>query len=226
MFTGLVEDIGVVSTFSPRGAVIQLGIDTTLDTSEIKLGDSVAIDGVCLTVTKIGSHALFFDVGPESLRVTALDGIQIGRRVHMERALRLADRLGGHLVQGHVDGIGVLRTRKETGDTLELGFHAPPSILKYCIPKGSICLSGVSLTINSLHEDGFDVWLIPHTLEKTHLGELRIGDKINVESDLVGKYIERFLTVGAVGESDASPGSKITMGFLAQNGFLGGGSHQ
>ena len=223
LFTGLVEDIGTVKEVRRHAAVVNLLIQSNLDLGETKLGDSIAIDGVCLTVTSIDGDRLGFDIGPESLRVTALDTIATGRVVHLERALRLSDRLGGHLVQGHVDGIGTIIERRKEGDTLELRLSAPENILRYCIAKGSICLSGVSLTINRLYSDGFDVWLIPHTLDKTHLEACRVGDRLNIESDMVGKYIERFMVGPSATNAQGLKNGQVTMSLLEKNGFLDGG---
>lgn len=215
MFTGIVEDKGTIRSLAPKGEVVRLQVATALDLRDTELGDSIAVDGVCLTVTALqhGSPTLVsFDVGPESLRVTSLSRAKVGAKVHLERALRLSDRLGGHLVQGHVDGVGRLRKREQAGDTLKLDIEAPPEILRLCIPKGSICIDGVSLTINELSSDGLSVWLIPHTLERTHLGERRVGDPLNLENDVIGKYVERLLGRGREGG--------VTLELLERAGFL------
>lgn len=215
MFTGIVEDRGTIRSLAHEGEVVRLQVATALDLTDTKLGDSIAVDGVCLTVTALahGSPTLVsFDVGPESLRVTSLSRAKPGAKVHLERALRLSDRLGGHLVQGHVDGVGRLRKREQAGDTLKLDIEAPPEILRLCIPKGSICIDGVSLTINELSSDGLSVWLIPHTLERTHLGERRVGDPLNLENDVIGKYVERLLGRGREGG--------VTLELLERAGFL------
>src|SRR5690606_25067775 len=144
-----------------------------------------------------------------------------GAKVHLERALRLSDRLGGHLVQGHVDGVGKLRSREQAGDTLKLDIEAPTEILRLCIPKGSICIDGVSLTINDVMTDGISVWLIPHTLERTHLGERRVGDPLNLENDVIGKYVARLLEQGRAPASEQpGPNGGVTLDLLARSGFL------
>lgn len=196
MFTGIVEDKGTIRAMESRGPVVRLTVETALDLSDTRLGDSIAVDGVCLTVTAIDGPRVSFDVGPESLRVTALSRAAVGAGVHLERALRLSDRLGGHLVQGHVDGTGTVRARRQEGETLKLDLDAPADVVRLCIHKGSICIDGVSLTLNELWDDGFSVWLIPHTLERTHLGERKPGDPVNLENDVVGKYVERLLGKG------------------------------
>ena len=215
MFTGIIEDIGTLTALTPAGEVVKLQVQTALDLSDTKLGDSIAINGVCLTVTELAGSLVAFDVGPESLAVTALGRLAVGDRVHMERALRLSDRLGGHLVQGHVDGVGTLAARTQSGDTLQLTIACPPQILALSIQKGSIALDGVSLTINALDDETLSVWLIPHTLEQTVLGERKVGDPINIESDLIGKYVARLLG-GRPKESG------VTWELLAKSGFLGG----
>lgn len=215
MFTGIVEDIGIIRALEHQGEVVHLRVETALSLEDTKLGDSIAVDGVCLTVTALapGSPTVVsFDVGPESLRVTSLSRAKAGAKVHLERALRLSDRLGGHLVQGHVDGVGRLRKREQAGDTLKLDIEAPPEILRLCIPKGSICIDGVSLTINALTSDALSVWLIPHTLERTHLGERQVGEPLNLESDVIGKYVARLLGKGAEGG--------VTLDLLERAGFL------
>lgn len=215
MFTGIVEDTGTIRSLARDAEVVRLEVETALSLEDTKLGDSIAVDGVCLTVTAL-SHGsptrVCFDVGPESLRVTSLSRAKPGAKVHLERAMRLSDRLGGHLVQGHVDGVGRLRRREQAGDTLKLDIEAPPEILRLCIPKGSICIDGVSLTINALSSDGLSVWLIPHTLERTHLGERKVGDPLNLENDVIGKYVARLLARGREGG--------VTLDLLERAGFI------
>jgi riboflavin synthase len=196
MFTGIVEDTGTIRALESRGSVVRLTVESALDLSDTKLGDSIAVDGVCLTVTALDGPRVSFDVGPESLRVTALSRAAVSGKVHLERALRLSDRLGGHLVQGHVDGTGTVRARRQDGGTLKLDLDAPAEVLRLCIHKGSICIDGVSLTINELWDDGLSVWLIPHTLERTNLGARKPGDPVNLENDVIGKYVERLVLKG------------------------------
>jgi len=215
MFTGIVEDAGVIRAMERSGPLVRLVVETRLDLADTKLGDSIAVDGVCLTVTAMDGPRVSFDVGPESLRVTSLSRATVGAKVHLERALRLSDRLGGHLVQGHVDGTGRVRARRAEGDTLKLDLDVSPEVLRLCIPKGSICIDGVSLTINELWDDGLSVWLIPHTLERTELGERRVGEPVNLENDVVGKYVERLLH----GEGSGQAGGGVTWDLLERSGF-------
>lgn len=216
MFTGLVESIGTVASLTRSGPAAVLHVDTDLVLDDTKLGDSIAVNGACLTVTALQpgpKTRVSFDVGPESLRVTALGALKQGTRVHLERALRMGDRLGGHIVQGHVDAVGELLARSMAGDTLRLRFSAPHAFLRRSIPKGSVTVSGVSLTINVLDHDAFEVWLIPHTLSSTTFATLRVGDTVNLESDVLGKYVERLLSVPQEGTS------KLTMDDLVRHGF-------
>lgn len=221
MFTGLVEDTGTVERVSSTGAGERIVVATSLDLHDTHIGDSIAVDGVCLTVVALehGSKTrVSFDVGPETLRVSAFRGVlRPGRRVHLERALRLGDRLGGHIVAGHVDGTGTLRERRPQGDTLFLSFGAPAAVVELCIPKGSITIDGVSLTINGVDGGGFEVWLIPHTLTKTHLLDLQVGDAVNLESDVIGKYVKRLMAPHTGG---AAAGG-VDESLLERAGFLG-----
>lgn len=213
MFTGIIEDTGRVARIGKSGAVVRLDVETKLDLGPCRLGDSIAVDGVCLTATELdpGAGRVSFDVGPESLRVTALGRLQPGSRVHLERAMQMNGRLDGHIVQGHVDGVGRLLARRPEGETLHLRIGAAPDLLGLCIPKGSIAVNGTSLTINVLDDQAFEVWLIPHTLERTRLGELQVGDEVNLENDLIGKYVQRLL--------GAAPAKGLTWEKLREHGF-------
>jgi riboflavin synthase len=181
MFTGIVREVGTVVSFDGTRLVVESATDA-------ELGDSVAIAGVCLTVTERHNGSLAFDVVPETLSRTTLGGLGAGDRVNVEPALRAGDPLGGHMVQGHVDGIGRLRGRGEL-----TWFDAPEEIVRYCVEKGSIAVDGTSLTVAATDERGFAVALIPHTLEATTLGALEPGDGVNLEVDVFAKYVEKLL---------------------------------
>lgn len=219
MFTGLIEDTGTVTGLAPTASGQRITVSTGLDLADTKPGDSIAVDGVCLTAVTLdhdgGPWRVAFDAGPETLKVTAFaSSLRAGRRVHLERAVRVGDRMGGHIVSGHVDGVGHLRARRPIGDALFLLFSAPPAVRELCIEKGSITIDGVSLTINGVDDDGFDVCLIPHTLTMTHLLDLKAGDVVNLESDVVGKYVRRLLQPHRKGGVDES--------LLQRAGFLQG----
>src|SRR5438046_7000545 len=180
MFTGIVSERARVASFDGGRLVVETGI-------EAEIGDSVAVDGVCLTVTDSQDGQLVFDVMVETLRRAK----PFGREVNLEAALRAGDPLGGHYVQGHVDGVGRVRSIEPEGDSRRVAIEAPPDVLRYCVEKGSITVDGVSLTIAALSEDAFEVALVHHTLEATTLGLLKPGDSVNLEVDVLAKYVER-----------------------------------
>ena len=182
MFTGIVRQVGTVASFDGARLVVETGTDAGI-------GDSVAIAGVCLTVAGRENGTLAFDVVPETLDRTTLGRLTAGARVNVEPSLHVGDPLGGHIVQGHVDGVGSLRERGEL-----TWFDAPPEIVRYCVEKGSIAVDGASLTVAAVDDDGFAVALIPHTLEATTLGSLEAGDPVNLEVDVLAKYVERLRT--------------------------------
>jgi riboflavin synthase len=220
MFTGIIEDIATVRSVTKNGDVLALQVFTTLDLAQTRLGDSIAVNGVCLTATAIKPvHRGFdvgFDVAPESARVTALGSIQAGTHVHLERALAMGGRLDGHLVQGHVDGIGYINEVTPFEKTLRLSIRAPQSVLALCIVKGSIAIDGVSLTINEIFAQDFSVWLVPHTLERTHLGKRNPGDQVNLENDLIGKYVQRLMLAG---QPTSTTTDGVTWDLLERSGF-------
>jgi len=192
MFTGLVATVGEVVHVGKREGALRLAVESSLPTDEMSRGESVAVDGVCLTVVRLEPGRFFVDVIPETLRCTTLDGIDVGRRVNLERALALHDRLGGHLVQGHVDATAPVRDVRDGADYRLVVGHAPQT-RRYTATKGSIAVQGVSLTVAAVDEAGFEVALIPETLERTTLGDLRVGDRVNLEVDLLARYLERLL---------------------------------
>ena len=193
MFSGIVEEMGVVKSFERDLAGARLSILAGTILKDLQLGESVSVSGACLTASAVGETDFSVDVSVETEDVTTLGTLAAGAAVNLERALKLNDRLGGHLVTGHVDGTGILRERTQTGNTLLLTIEVPDPILRYCIPKGSITVDGVSLTINSVLEHGVSVAIIPHTAKVTTLGIKQPGDAVNLESDLIGKYVERLL---------------------------------
>jgi riboflavin synthase len=197
MFTGIVVEQGRVVEPAP-----QLVLDAPGVAADAALGDSVAIDGCCLTITAIDGARLSFDAVPETLRRTTLGSLRPGDLVNLEPALRAGDRMGGHLVQGHVDDVGTLVSETPEGDQVLMEFEAADSVLRYAVMKGSIAVNGVSLTIASLEPGRFGVAVIPHTREVTGLGALEVGARVNLEADLFGKYVERIAGLDRVVQSD------------------------
>jgi riboflavin synthase len=214
MFTGIVEDIGQVLEVRRRDEGRGLVLGSGLPTGEIRPGDSVAVDGVCLTATHVAPGRIEADVGPETLTRTSLGLLQAGARVHLERALALGARLGGHLVLGHVDGLGEVLARRARGDSLELELAAPEAVRPFLVSKGSVAVDGVSLTVNEPSGGLFWVTLVPHTLSHTTLGERRPGAKVNLESDILGKYVRHFVSPGA------GAGQGVDERLLREHGFL------
>lgn len=195
MFTGLVEAMGEVAALEalPGGAGMRLVVRSPAVAKESAIGDSVAVNGCCLTVTARDGDTLAFDAVPETLARTNLGRLHVGSPVNLERPLRLGDRLGGHLVQGHVDAVGEVRLVSPEGSSVRIAIDAPENVRRYLVPKGSVAVDGVSLTVAAVTETGFEVVIIPHTAAVTTLGRVRPGDAVNLEADVVGKYIERLL---------------------------------
>jgi riboflavin synthase len=198
VFTGLVERQGIVTEITDRVPAAKLTIDAGPIAQESKPGDSIAVNGCCLTVTEILGTGLAFDVVPETLQRTSLGALSVGQRVNLERPLRLGDSLGGHLVSGHIDGIGTVAARTDDGECSTMWIAVAPGLARQMAPKGSVALDGVSLTLVDVEDRRFSVALIPHTLSATTLGTKGVGDRVNVETDLLAKYIERQLRVAGV----------------------------
>jgi riboflavin synthase len=216
IFTGIVEETGTIASINRGANSIQLEIAAGKVLEETKIGDSIAVDGVCLTVTRFAAGSFVADVMPETMDKTTLKLLQPGSRVNLERALRLSDRLGGHLVQGHVDGKGIITAREKRDIAIIYKIKAPEEVLKYTIAKGSVAIDGISLTVIDVTRDYFTVSLIPHTAHLTTLGDKNTGDQVNLESDLIGRYVEKLLQSGQ-GES-ANKG--LNMNLLSEHGFL------
>jgi len=193
MFTGIVRELGSVEALDGGKDGIRLRVHAPETAARAVVGDSVALNGVCLTVTGIDGGALFFDAVPETLSRSTLGSLRAGLAMNVEPALRAGEPLGGHIVQGHVDGVGHVRTVEPEGEGARIEIEAAPEVLRYCVEKGSIAVEGVSLTVAALAKDTFTVALIPHTLAATTLGALQPGDDVNLEVDVVAKYVERLI---------------------------------
>ena len=193
MFTGLIREVGRVLSREGGADGVRLTIEAPQTAGEAQLGDSIAINGVCLTVVAVAGGSFAFDAVPETLDRTSLGTLDHGSRVNLEPALRAGEALGGHYVQGHVDGVGTVRSVEPEGDGKRIWFDAAPELLRYVVEKGSIAVQGTSLTVAALDDAGFAVALIPHTLEVTTLGELEPEDPVNLEADVLAKYVEKLL---------------------------------
>lgn len=193
MFTGIIEGTGRIAAFERGADGARLVIDVGVMAESVAVGDSVALNGVCLTVVKIDEPRLAFEAVPETLSRTNLGDLKTGDAVNLERPVRAGGRLDGHIVQGHVDGVGVLVDVAAEGDSWRLGVQTPADLLRYLVEKGSIALDGISLTVAGLREDGFEVVIIPHTWEVTNLSRRSVGERLNLEVDILAKYVERLL---------------------------------
>jgi riboflavin synthase len=193
MFTGIVEEMGAVTSLEQTLGGVRLTILASTVLADLKLGDSVSINGACLTVIAQNERSFAVDVSPETLSVTTLGRLTGGVPVNLERAMKLNERLGGHLVAGHVDGVGTIRSRQQEGNAIILLIEAPDEVLRYCIHKGSVTVDGISLTINDVTDHAFSVAVIPHTAAVTTLGLKQVNDQVNLESDLIGKFVDRLL---------------------------------
>lgn len=194
MFTGIIQAVGRVRALEQHAQQMRLAIDAgTLPMGDVKLGDSIAVSGPCLTVTTLEGATFSVDVSPETLAHTTLGELKLGSAVNLEKAMSLADRLGGHLVSGHVDGVGVVVAREPRQDYVYFRLRAPDSLARYIAHKGSICVAGVSLTVNAVDGAELELLLIPHTLRETTLGELTPGSRVNLEVDLIARYLERLM---------------------------------
>lgn len=217
MFTGIIEAVGEVVALEPRGGDLRLRVRSgKLPLEGIQLGDSIATSGVCLTVVDLPGDGYWVDVSAETLSCTTLRDWALGQRVNLERALTPTTRLGGHLVSGHVDGVGEVLERRDDARSVRFTLRTPAGLARYVAAKGSICVDGVSLTVNAVDGDRFELNIVPHTLAETTLAEFQPGRRVNLEVDVIARYLERLL----LGERAAEPGKGgITREFLAEHGF-------
>jgi len=219
MFTGLVESVGKVARVSTRGKVKRITLSVPAALNDLKAGDSLAVSGTCLTVVEVKKGEVTLEAVPETLSRTTLGKLRTGSKLNLERAVRADSRLGGHFVQGHVDGVGKITAIRRLGETWVVAISAPGEILKGLVLKGSVALDGVSLTISEVSGDGFGVVLVPHTLKHTTLGSWKEGGEVNIEGDILSKYVARHLTPGARTGSLAEK-RELTLEWLAEEGYL------
>ncbi len=217
MFTGIVEEIGRIRSIVQGSKSIRLTINCRKIICDIKTGDSIAVNGICLTATYIGSNEFTADVMPETMRKTGLGSLKVGHFVNLERALRLTDRLGGHIVSGHIDGTGVIVGKSTEDNAIWFTIEADAGILRYIVMKGSVALDGTSLTVAYIDKRCFKVSLIPLTAGETTLGSKEIGSRINIECDMLGKYVEKLVFGNLPEENSKSAG--VSLDFLRENGF-------
>lgn len=216
MFTGLIEGIGRIKSVKRRQTSASYEFEVAFDLGRVNVGDSVAVNGCCLTVTSRLGNRFWADISDETLRITALGGLQAGDELNIERALKVGDRLGGHMVQGHIDGVGKITSINDLQDGKALEIQIPKRLMKYVVEKGSLAINGISLTVNQVKEDIVLIRIIPHTVEMTTLKNSRTGDAINLEVDIVGKYVEKLRFLEA---DEFHKKSKITEEFLKKHGF-------
>jgi riboflavin synthase len=217
MFTGIIEEIGQIQELRSSGESMVMKISASRILEDVHLGDSIAVNGVCLTVTSFSSSSFTVDVMPETVKATSLQGLGRGSSVNLERAMSANGRFGGHFVSGHVDGTGRILTKKPEYNAVYFRIGIKPELRHYMVEKGSVAVDGTSLTIFAVDEEGFTISLIPHTMEETIIGSKDVGDVVNIECDMVGKYIEQFIARRF--ESKQKSGSTLTENFLSEHGF-------
>lgn len=212
MFTGLIEDIGTVAKMERRGEGILVTINFSSELDDLKIGDSISVDGVCLTITHLQDQSFSAEASAETVGRTTLGNKRSQQKVNLERALRLNDRLGGHLVTGHVDEVAKITAIIPEGSSQKITFQVTEKSVRCLVEKGSITVDGISLTVNEVKSDRFSVTIIPHTASHTTLGSKKVGDKVNIETDILGKYVEKLIT--------KEPGKKVDAALLSEHGFL------
>jgi riboflavin synthase len=211
MFTGIIEETGIVKSIRTEGRSARITISAEKVLEDMKVGDSINTNGVCLTVTEFSSSAFTIDVMPETMQRTTFAKLRSGSRVNLERALRLTDRLGGHIVSGHIDGTGILEKIREDENAVWLSVSGEPGILRYIVEKGSVAIDGISLTVVKVSQRSFEVSIIPHTQTETAILLKKTGDTVNIECDIIGKYVEKL---------SSKKSDKVDLNFLAEHGFI------
>ena len=217
MFTGIIEALGTIESMVDQGESIRLKVGVgKLEMSDVSLGDSIATNGVCLTVVDYSPHHYSADVSAETIRLTGFAQYKPGTQVNLEKAMQVSSRFGGHIVSGHVDGVGEVSRIIQHSDYVEIWIDAPDELAKYIAHKGSITVDGVSLTVNKVNGSEFMLWIIPHTLQETVLGTYKTGTRVNLEVDVIARYLERLM----LGDKAASKKNDISLEFLAEHGYL------
>ena len=220
MFTGIIQSVGTILNLKEKGGDVALSVQVgQLDMADVALGDSIAVNGVCLTAISFGDDYFTADVSRETLSLTSLGGLSKGSSVNLEKALTLQTRLGGHMVSGHVDGLATVASRHTDGRSERFTITAPDELAKYIAAKGSVTIDGVSLTVNKVNGADFELNIVPHTLVETIIGNYQTGTKINLEVDVVARYLERLLQGDNAAKKDAKETGSISQAFLAQHGF-------
>jgi riboflavin synthase len=221
MFTGIIEGPGKIAAIRSSGQGTRLTIEADFSLDRTKIGDSISVSGACLTAVKIEPRRFEVDVSPETLKTTIFDQAKAGDRVNLERAMRFSDRIDGHLVSGHIDGTGVIKQRENMGNAIILTIEADKSLTRYMIAKGSVAVDGISLTINSCDAGSFSVSIIPHTAQLTTIGIKKRGDRVNIETDMIGKYVEKFTSgVSQTDKEQIIKRSTIDQAYLIKTGFI------
>ncbi|MCG8563811.1 MAG: riboflavin synthase [Desulfobacterales bacterium] len=219
MFTGIIESFGTIKRIESAGEGKRLLIGCDLDLTETRIGDSIAVNGACLTAVRLGKHEFAVDMAPETVSRTTFNTAGPGSRVNVERAMKLSARVDGHLVSGHIDGTGTIAAIQRKSNAIIITIQVASELAADMIEKGSVAIEGISLTINRCSDTDFDVSIIPHTADITTIGLKNVGDKVNIETDMLGKYVRKILT-GRAASDPAAKGSGVDMALLAKNGFL------
>ena len=221
MFTGIIEGLGSIAAIRSSGQGSRVTIEADFALDQAKIGDSISVSGACLTAVKIQDRRFEVDVSPETLKTTIFDQAKVGDRVNLERAMRFSDRIDGHLVSGHVDGTGIVKQLEKQGNAIIVTIEVGQSLTRYMIAKGSVAVDGISLTINSCQAGSFSISVIPLTAQLTTIAIKKRGDRVNIETDMIGKYVERFLTgVSPTGKDQAAKRSTVDQAYLIKTGFI------
>ncbi|WP_413110853.1 riboflavin synthase [Thaumasiovibrio sp. DFM-14] len=217
MFTGIIEAVGTITAMTPKGEDITVTVDASgLDMSDVKLGDSIATNGVCLTVVSLSSNSYSADLSNETLKLTAFNHYNVGQKANLEKAMLPTTRFGGHMVSGHVDGIATVIERTMTGRAIEFWLQVPPTLAKYIAHKGSVAVDGISLTVNEVKDNTFKLTIVPHTAQETTIEKFKPGTKVNLEVDVIARYLERLM----LGAEESKSESSVSIDLLARSGFL------